>query len=82
MPTLRARLSYSRALDTRVELLGVDVSPDGEVEAVTAEGLGASNSFATPDAVSLKRSRVAAGRVFSVVVPKQSVAVVTLRVRR
>jgi len=69
-----------RALKTRVELPGVDVSPVAEVEVITAEGFGVSNSFATPDAVSLKRSRVAAGRAFSVMVPEHSVAIVTLRV--
>jgi alpha-N-arabinofuranosidase len=70
-----------RALDTRIELLGVAVSPVAELEVVTAVGLGASNSFATPDAVSPRRSRVAAGRDFSVRLPKHSAAVITLRVR-
>ena len=70
-----------RALNTRVELQGVDVSPAAEMEVVTAASLGVSNSFATPDAVSVRRTRVAAGRAFNVVLPKHSAAVVTLRVR-
>lgn len=42
---------------------------------------GASNSFETSDAVSVRRSRVVAGPFFSAVLPKHSAAVVTLRAR-
>ena len=70
-----------RALETRVELLGANVLPGAEMEVVTAASLGASNSFATPDAVSVRRSRVVAGPAFAVVLPKHSATVITLRVR-
>jgi alpha-L-arabinofuranosidase len=71
-----------RAFVIKVELRGVNVLPEGEMEVVTAESLKWHNSFATPDDISVKRSRIGAGKEFSVMAPKHSAAIITLRVRR
>ncbi|HVE78923.1 MAG TPA: alpha-L-arabinofuranosidase C-terminal domain-containing protein [Gemmatimonadaceae bacterium] len=72
----------ARAIDTRVELGGVEVRPEAEWEVLAADDPSARNSFAMPDAVSPRRERIAAGRRFSVRLPPRSVAVLTLGVAR
>jgi alpha-N-arabinofuranosidase len=68
-----------RPLSVRIDLTGVEVASDAEMEIVTADFLAAANSFSTPDAVSLKRSPVKAGPSFMIELPKHSVAVITLK---
>jgi alpha-N-arabinofuranosidase len=69
------------AIKTSITLKGVAVGPQAEVETVTGDHLAAFNSFATPDAVSVKRWTVTAGPSFTVELPKHSVSVITLTVK-
>jgi alpha-N-arabinofuranosidase len=69
------------ALKTTITLKGVEVAPRAEVETVTAERLNVFNSFATPEAVSVKRSTASAAQSFTVELPKHSVSVITLAVK-
>ena len=51
-------------LSLGVEIAGASVGETAEVETVTAASLTAANSFATPDAVAVRRSQTGAGREF------------------
>ena len=59
--------SPTSAVDTRIELRGVDVRPEAEWHVLTAPSLEAHNSFATPDAVRPRREVIRAGRRFQAV---------------
>jgi alpha-N-arabinofuranosidase len=67
-----------RPLAVRIDLTGVEVATAAEMESVTADSLTAANTFSTPDAVSIKRSPIKAGRSFMIELPKHSIAVITL----
>jgi alpha-N-arabinofuranosidase len=70
-----------RSLRTRVNLRGVQVTPEATIETVNGESLEASNSFRTPEAVTSKTQQLVAGESFEVELPKHSVSVITLRVK-
>jgi alpha-N-arabinofuranosidase len=70
-----------QALATTVSLKGVDVDPRATLATLTAPSLKAVNSFATPDAVKVTHSEIAAGPSFTVRLPAHSVSVITLRRR-
>ena len=69
-------------LSLGVEIAGASVGETAEVETVTAASLTAANSFATPDAVAVRRSQAGAGRSFTLELPPHSVSVITLSVIR
>ncbi|HEX2343656.1 MAG TPA: alpha-L-arabinofuranosidase C-terminal domain-containing protein [Vicinamibacterales bacterium] len=69
-------------LSARVELRGAQVSPDAIVKRVVADSLSAVNGFATPEAVRVTQNPLRAGNSFSLELPRHSVSVVTLTVRR
>jgi alpha-N-arabinofuranosidase len=72
----------ARPLTTAISLSGVEVESTAEVATVAAESPEAFNSFSTPDAISIRRSGVKAGRGFVVELPKNSVSVITLGVKK
>ncbi|MGH9941513.1 MAG: alpha-L-arabinofuranosidase C-terminal domain-containing protein [Pyrinomonadaceae bacterium] len=72
----------AQALDVGIHLKGARVLPRADVAMVIADSLAASNSFKTPEAVSIRRARIAAGSDFRLVLPKHSVALITLRVSK
>jgi alpha-N-arabinofuranosidase len=72
----------TRAIDTRVELRGSEARPEAEWELLAAGDPAARNGFATPDAITPRRERIAGGRSFTVRLPARSVSVITLRVVR
>ena len=47
---------HARPLSTTIKLVGAKVGPRAELAAITATSPGAFNSFATPDAVAIRRS--------------------------
>jgi hypothetical protein len=47
---------------------------------LTAETLASANSFTTPDAVTIRQSRIKTGRDFEIDLPKHSVAVLSMEV--
>ncbi len=69
-------------LSARVELRGAQVSPDAIVRRVVADSLATVNGFATPEAVRVLESPLRAGSSFTLELPRHSVSVVTLTVRR
>ena len=70
---------HMRPLTVRIDLTGVEVATEAEMEIVAAASLTAANSFSTPAAVSSKRLPVKAGQSFMIELPKHSVAVITLK---
>jgi alpha-L-arabinofuranosidase len=68
----------ARPLSVRVKVSGASVGPQAEVETVRADSPAAANSFATPQAVTVRRSTVGAGNDFVIELPQHSVSVVTL----
>jgi alpha-N-arabinofuranosidase len=70
------------ALATTVELRGVEVDPEAVWHLITADSLETRNSFATPDAIRPRRRLVPAGASFQVSLPRHSVSVISLRVKR
>jgi alpha-N-arabinofuranosidase len=71
--------SPTSALDTEVDLRGVDVRPEGEWHVLTAPRVETHNSFTTPDAVRPRREVLKAGSRFRVALPPRSVSVIVLR---
>jgi alpha-L-arabinofuranosidase len=72
----------TRALMVKVSVGSTQISSAALIDTVTADTLTSANSFAAPNAVSIKRSEVKAGSNFAVELPKHSVSVITLDVRR
>ncbi|MFL5582190.1 MAG: alpha-L-arabinofuranosidase C-terminal domain-containing protein [Gemmatimonadaceae bacterium] len=72
----------ARALDVRVEVRGVELAPDGELEVLSAEAPGARSSFAAPDAIAPRRRALRVAARTDVRLPAGSVAVLTVRVAR
>ena len=72
--------SPTAAMDTTIDLRGVDVRPEAEWHLLTAPAVATHNSFATPDAVRPRRDVVKAGRSFRLSLPPRSVSVIVLRV--
>jgi alpha-N-arabinofuranosidase len=70
----------ARPLAVAVSVQGAGVASQGEVATVAGLSPTAWNDFTTPEAVSIKRSQIRAGRAFTVELPKYSVSVITLRV--
>ena len=71
-----------KPLMTRISVSGLRVSSRAVTESVTAESLSAANSFAAPEAVSIKRGEIKAGNNFVIELPRHSVSVITLSVDR
>jgi alpha-L-arabinofuranosidase len=69
-------------LTVRIRVNGAEVASTAEVERVTADSVTAVNGFATPESVRTTRESIPAGRDFSLVLPRHSVAVLTLTVVR
>jgi alpha-N-arabinofuranosidase len=69
------------ALRASISLKGVDVAARASVETVTGALLTTFNSFATPDAVGVRRWTLRGGPNFVVELPKHSVSVITLDVK-
>ena len=69
------------AIKTGITLKGLAVASQANVETVTGETLESFNSFARPDAVSVKRWTHPAGPTFVLELPKHSVSVITLDVK-
>jgi alpha-N-arabinofuranosidase len=67
-----------RAIKTTIRLRAADVGPSGDLSLLTAETLRSANSFATPEAVTVRQSRVETGREFEIEIPKHSVAVLAM----
>jgi alpha-N-arabinofuranosidase len=73
--------SHQHTLATTFSIAGLTVEPRASVATLTAPSLQAANSFATPDAVNVTRSDVAAGASFTVKLPPHSVSVIVLTSR-
>ncbi|HYG80828.1 MAG TPA: alpha-L-arabinofuranosidase C-terminal domain-containing protein, partial [Pyrinomonadaceae bacterium] len=71
-----------RALQTAVEVAGARVSGAAVIETLTTHTPATMNSFQTPNAIDVRGRQVSAGSgSFTVLLPKQSVSVITLSVR-
>jgi alpha-N-arabinofuranosidase len=69
------------ALTTTFTVRGAAVERTATLDTLSAPSLETANSFATPDAVAVTRSEVAAGASFTLRLPPHSVSVLTLRTR-
>jgi alpha-N-arabinofuranosidase len=72
----------ARPLNATVSLTGAELESNAEIATLAADSLGVFNSFSTPEAISIKRSQLKAGSSFMVELPKHSVSVITLSVKR
>ena len=72
----------TRALGARVELRGARALPDAEWELLASPDPAARNSFATPDAITPRRSTLTVAGPLDVRLPPGSVSVITFRVAR
>jgi alpha-N-arabinofuranosidase len=72
----------TKSLVTRISVSGAQVSSSAVAESVAVDSLTAANSFAAPEAVSIKRAEIKAGNNFVIELPRHSVSVVTLSVGR
>jgi alpha-L-arabinofuranosidase len=71
-----------RALQTSIEVEGARVAGAALIETITAHTPARANSFQTPNAIDVRgRQLSAAAGNFTVLLPKQSVSVITLNVR-
>ena len=66
------------ALRAAVQISGAGVGPEAEMETITGDSLTAASSFASPEAVSTRRSAIRADSRFVVELPPYSVSVITL----
>jgi alpha-N-arabinofuranosidase len=67
-----------RALRTSVHIAGTQVDVNGVMETITADSMTSANSFATPNAISLRRKMTKTGSNFLVDFPQHSISVITL----
>jgi alpha-N-arabinofuranosidase len=74
--------NLKHALSTTVSVKGANVRPRVEIATVNGDRMNASNGFASPDAVRVKRSTVWVGSTFTVTLPAHSVSVLTLTVQQ
>ena len=72
----------THALATTITVEGATPAARAEVLTLTAPSLRASNDFARPEAVSVRRTPLRAGRSFVVHLPKHSVSLIALDVAR
>ena len=70
--------SLGAAVRVRVSIDGGQAPAQATQHTLTAPTLQAANSFATPDAVSVRTRRIPAGRTFTVDLPRHSVSVIVL----
>ena len=70
----------NRSLSTTVTVVGATPSRSAVVETVTANSITVSNTFAEPQAVTIRRAQLRAGQKFQLLLPKHSVSVITLDV--
>jgi alpha-L-arabinofuranosidase len=71
-----------RTLRTAIHLTGARRVASAGIETINAASLSASNSFATPNAVSLTKHAIAAAAEFVVDLPQHSVSVITLQLAK
>ena len=71
-----------RSMQTSIELMGVRIASEAVIETINADSIASANSFASPNAVSLRQKRISAGPAFVVDLPSHSVSVITLDVER
>ena len=69
----------TRPLNVEVQIDGQQLDPRGEFSLITANASGAFNSFRTPNAISIRRSKIPVVSRFRLSLPKQSVAVLRLK---
>ncbi|HKP12529.1 MAG TPA: alpha-L-arabinofuranosidase C-terminal domain-containing protein [Blastocatellia bacterium] len=70
----------TRAINLKVSVGGAQVNGDAEAWTLSADSLDAANSFATPDAVAVRRSTIRAAQSFDVLLPEHSIAVITIQI--
>ena len=69
----------TRALDVEVQIDRQQLSPQGELSLITANSSGTFNSFRTPNAISIRRSKIPVNSRFQLSLPKQSIAVLRIK---
>jgi len=67
---------------TQINLIGATVLPLAEMTIISAPSLQSSNSFTHPEAISITRASIHAKKTFTITLPKHSVSVITLNLRR
>ena len=67
-----------RTLNTAIHIRGSRIAPQAVMQTVNGASESATNSFETPDAVSIRRLEIHAGSEFSINLPSHSVSVIVL----
>jgi len=70
--------SLDAAVRVRVAFHGGQLPARATQHTLTAPALRTANSFATPEAVSVRTQQIPAGRTFTVDLPRHSIAVIVL----
>jgi len=63
-----------------IDILGIDVNSQAELDTISSASSSSSNSFVTPTAVALRSANVQSGNRFDLEIPRDSVSVLTLHV--
>jgi alpha-L-arabinofuranosidase len=71
-----------RSVTARITIRDARVARRATLERVVADSVAAVNGFGTPDAVRSTRASITVGNSFSLVLPRHSVAVLTLKVEK
>ena len=71
-----------RPLATTIAIRGARIGPRARLARIQESQPGAFNSFATPDAIAIRRSEIDAGERFTIELPAGSVSVISLEVVR
>lgn len=74
-------VSRDAAMKTTVTLTGAMPGTAGTMQTVTGDSLAASNSFRTPEAVSVRTTSFRSGATFTIRLPPHSVSVLTIPLR-
>ena len=70
------------SLATTISIRSARINNNAEISTIDAASVNVSNSFSSPDAVSIRHDKLAAGQTFVVTLPAHSVSVLTLTVSR
>ena len=73
--------NLTQSLHTLIQITGAKPGARARVETLNAASLTASNSFSTPEEVSIHSGNVAANETFTVDLPEHSVSVITLDIQ-
>jgi alpha-N-arabinofuranosidase len=73
--------NQQQAITTLIKVSGVSIKAQASMASVQESSAHAFNSFATPDAISIKKTEITVGETLAIELPRNSVSVIVLQVR-